>query len=123
MAQQIMAPLPTSRMIMSPTFNEISLDLFGPFEIKDTVKQRSREKVWGLVVNCVVTRAVHVDITEDYGTDAFLQALRKFVALRGCPTAIHCDKGSQLQAAWEDFKRWSVSQNIKLKTTPAEGQH
>ena len=123
LAQQIMAPLPTSRMIMSPTFNEISLDLFGPFEIKDTVKQRSRKKVWGLVVNCIVTRAVHIDVTEDYGTDTFLQVLRKFVSLRGCPTIIHCDKGSQLQAAWEDFKSWSVTRNIKLKTTPAEGQH
>ena len=95
LAQQIMAPLPTSRMVMSPTFQEISLDLFRPYEIKGTVKQRSRKKVWGIVINCAATRAVHTDITEGYGTDSFLQVLRKFVSLRGCPSVIHSDKGSQ----------------------------
>ena len=50
LAKQIMAPLLSARMTMSPTFNEISLDLFGPFEIKDTVKQRSRKKVWGAYI-------------------------------------------------------------------------
>ena len=49
--------------------------------------------------------------------------LRRFVSLRGCPAIIHCDKGCQLQAAWEYFKNWSVSQSIQLKITPAEGQH
>ena len=63
--------------------------VMAPFEIKDTVKQRSRKKVWGLVLNCVVTRAVHLDITEDYGADAFLQTLRIFVSLCGCPAIIH----------------------------------
>ena len=123
LSQQVMAPLPTSRLVMSPTFSEISIDLFGPFEIKDTVKQRVRKKVWGLVVNCVATRAIHLDITEDYSADAFLQTFRRFVSLRGCPNVIHCDKGSQLQAAWEDFKNWSTSRQIQLKVTPAEGQH
>ena len=75
------------------------------------------------VDNCVVTRAVHLDIIEDYGADSFLQTLRRFVSLRGCPEVIHCDKGSQLQAAWEEFKDWSVGHSIRLKTTPAEGQH
>ena len=49
--------------------------------------------------------------------------LRRFSSLRGCPAINHCDNGSQLQAAWEYFKNWSVSQSIQLKTTPVEGQH
>ena len=123
LAQQLMAPLPRSRLVMSPVFHEVSLDLFGPFEIKDTVKRRCKKKVWGLIIDCIATRAVHLDITEDYSAEAFLETLRKFVSLRGSPNIIHCDKGSQLMAASDDVKVWSVEEAIELKPEPAEGQH
>ena len=123
MAQQLMPPLPTSRVIVSPTFNKISLDLFGPYEIKGTVKQRTRKKVWGLILNCTVTRAIHLDLTEDYGSDSFLQTFRKFVSLRGCPSIVHYDKGSQIVSASDDFKMWAANKGIELKPVPAEGQH
>ena len=122
LAQQIMAPLPTSRLVMSPTFNEISIDLFGPYEIKDAVKQRCKRKVWGIILNCVATRAVHIDITENYGTESILFTLRKFISLRGCPSVIYSDKGSQLLAASEDLKKWSNGNKIVWKTVAAEGQ-
>ena len=91
LAAQQMSPLPKNRLAISPTFHVISLDLFGPIEIKDTVKRRVRKKVWGVIFNCAVTRAIHLDLTEDYSTDSILQTLRKFVALRGCPAEIISD--------------------------------
>ena len=118
-----MAPLPATRVVMSPTFNNISLDLFGPIEIKGTVKQRTRKKVWGLILNCTVTRAIHLDLTEDYGADSFLQTFRKFVSLRGCPSTIYYDQGSQIISASDDFKLWSANKGIDLQPAPAEGQH
>ena len=123
MAQQLMAPLPTARQVMPPTFHEISLDLFGAFEIRDTVKKRCRKKVWGLIINCLVTRAVHIDVTEDYGMEAVIETLRKFIALRGCPVAIHSDKGSQLTSASNVIEKWAVTRDIKWTAVPAEGQH
>ena len=123
LAQQIMAPLPTARLIMSPTFYEISIDLAGPYEIKDSVKQRTTKKVWGLVLNCVATRAVHIDLTEDYGMDSVIQTLTRFISIRGCPSRITSDKGSQLQAASEDLQRWASRNKIRWNTVPAEGQH
>ena len=49
LAMQLMAPLPVDRLAMAPVFLVTSMDLFGPIEIKDTVKQRTRKKVWGAV--------------------------------------------------------------------------
>ena len=118
LSQQIMAPLPTARLKMSPTFHVISLDLFGPFEIKDTVKQRSRKKVWGIVLNCSATRAIHIDATKDYGTEAVLQALSKFISLRGAPSLIYSVKGSHLLAASDDLKGWAITQQMRWKTVP-----
>ena len=111
LAQQLMAPLPKSRQMMSPTFYEVSLDLFGPFEIRDAVKKRCRMKVWGLIINCLSTRAVHVDITEGYSTEDVILTLRKFIAIRGCSSIIHSDKGSQLLS--EELKAWVTSNKIE----------
>ena len=121
MAQQQMAPLPKSRQVMSPTFSVVSMDLFGPYEVKDVVKKRTHMKVWGLIINCLVTRALHIEVTEGYGTEHVIQTLRKFIAIRGTPTTIHSDKGSQLIS--EELKVWAVSNEINLQPTPAEGQH
>lgn len=135
MAMQQMAPLPSSRLAMSPPFHMTSMDLFGPIEIKDTVKQRTRKKVWGVIFDCAATRALHLDLTEDYSTDAILQTIRRFVAIRGCPTEIQSDQGSQLIAAakdiadlvrdwdWNCVSTWATNQKIKWTVVPAEGQH
>ena len=123
LAQQIMAPLPTARVVMSPTFHEISLDLFGPIEIKDMVKQRTRKKVWGLILNCLATRALHIDATEGYDTSSVLLTLRRFVALHGRPARIVSDRGSQLLATCKEVKEWALRNQIEWKPVPAEGQH
>ena len=47
LAQQKMAPLPQSRTKIAPPFFIISMDLFGPIIIRDTVKKRTHKKVWG----------------------------------------------------------------------------
>ena len=135
LAEQQMAPLPTTRTKIAPTFHTTSMDLFGPILIRDTVKQRTRKKVWGVVFNCSVTRAVYLDLTEDYGTDAILQTLRRFTCIRGCPGEIQSDQGSQLIAAAEDISElvadwdwkpihdWASTNKIKWTLAPAEGQH
>ena len=133
--KQQMAPIPRSRLLLSPPFYITSLDLFGPMLIKDTVKQRTKKKVWGVIYNCAATRSVHLDLTEDYGTSSILQSIRRFTAIRGCPGEIQSDQGSQLIAAaediaelvrewdWKHVSDWATNRKIKWTVVPAEGQH
>ncbi len=135
LAEQQMAPLPTTRTKIAPTFHTTSMDLFGPIVIRDTVKQRTRKKVWGVIFDCTVTRAVYIDLTENYGTDSILQTLRRFTSIRGSPSEIQSDQGSQLIAAAEDITelvanwdwvpihQWASNNKIKWTLAPAEGQH
>ena len=58
-------------------------------------------------------RAVHAEIAQNYSTDAFLQALRRFASIRGWPQSIHSDKGSQLVGAANEFKKTIASLNIE----------
>ena len=55
---QLMSPLPLFRQSIAPVFHVTSLDLFGPFLVKDMVKKRTKMKVWGLICTCAATRAI-----------------------------------------------------------------
>ena len=114
--EQIMGPLPDARLNPAPAWSSVSLDLFGPFVIRGEVNKRSRGKAYGLIINCLLTRAVHIDATPDYSTDTFLQALRRFMSFRGSPLKIFSDPGSQLKGAANiiDVSLSSLDQ-IKLK--------
>ena len=49
--EQRMGPLPEGRLKPSPPFYTTSLDLFGPFLVKDTVKRRTTKNIYGLICN------------------------------------------------------------------------
>ena len=135
MAMQQMAPLPLSRLSVSLPFDVTSLDLFGPILIKDSVKKKTTKKVWGVIFTCASTRAVYMDLTEDYSTDEILTTIRKFVSVRGCPSEMISDQGSQLISAakeiaelvkdwdWASVASWAATERMKWTVVPAEGQH
>ena len=61
-AEQIMSPLPIERIKPSPPFLNIGVDYFGPYEIKGEVQKRTRSKGYGVILTCLCSRAVYVDI-------------------------------------------------------------
>ena len=80
---QIMGQLPPERLVPSPPFCKTALDIFGPITIKDTVKKRVKGKAYGIVFNCLFSRAVHLDVMDGYDTKAFLEAFSRFTSMRG----------------------------------------
>lgn len=47
--QQIMADVSLERTGPAAPYEFTTMDLFGPYEVKDEVKKRTRLKVWGIV--------------------------------------------------------------------------
>ena len=128
---QVMAPIEKSRLPPTPPFHSTAVDLFGPLDIRDTVKRRTSRKCWGVLFVCTVTSAVHLEVTEDYSCDSFLLCLRRFINLRGVPARIQSDPGSQLMAAagqlgmW-DFSRigeWAAGVKTEWHKVPTDSQH
>ncbi|XP_065182717.1 uncharacterized protein LOC135813554 [Sycon ciliatum] len=87
-----MAPLPSARATRSIPFTHVGLDYFGPLLVKH---QPSTKKVWVLLVTCMATRAVHLELVADMTTEEFLLAFRRFVSLRGCPEEVMSDNAPQ----------------------------
>ena len=112
--EQAMGQLPMDRLKPTPAWYATALDFFGPFKIKDEVKKRTTGKAYGIIFNCLVSRAVHVEISPDYSTEKFLMALRRFVSIRGYPSKLYSDNGSQLVAANVELR--SVIQGLDQKS-------
>ncbi len=90
----MMGELPASRVTPYETpFTFTGLDIFGPFHVK---RGRGSQKIYGCIFICFVTRAIHIEDVSSLETDSFIQALRRFIALRDAAKEIWSDNGTNL---------------------------
>ena len=127
-----MADLPAARLrLQKPPYWSTGVDCFGPYAVKIG---RRQEKRWGVIFKCLTTRCVHLDLLCSMDTDSFLLALRRFVARRGKPFEILCDRGTNFQGADKELKRafealepalkeQLAEQNISFKFNPPLAPH
>ncbi|XP_043219625.1 uncharacterized protein LOC122380499 isoform X1 [Amphibalanus amphitrite] len=57
-----------------------------------------------LLITCLATRALHLELVSSMDTDGFLMAFRRFVARRGRPRVVWSDNGSNLVAGEKELK-------------------
>ena len=99
-SEQKMGYLPLERFEVGlPPFSNVSLDLAAPLKVLDMVKGRISMKAWPLIICCLNTGAVHLELLHTYGAEAFLLRWKVFCCTRGVPKLVVSDMGSQLQAA------------------------
>eukprot|EP00057_Strongylocentrotus_purpuratus_P011400 XP_011665874.1 PREDICTED: uncharacterized protein LOC105439055 [Strongylocentrotus purpuratus] len=76
----------------SPLFQTTLVDHLGPFNKK--VNRNTTSQGYSVVFTCAVIRAVHLTCVQDLSTQAFLQALDRFVSIRGASATIVSDNGT-----------------------------
>ena len=77
---QKMADLPEDRMESTPPFTYCEMDCFGPFIVKERIKELKR---YAVIFTCLSSQAVHIEQLDDKTTGAFINASRGFTAIRG----------------------------------------
>lgn len=84
-AEQKMADLPPDRLSTEPPFTYVGLDVFSPWTIttRRTRGGQANSKRWAVLFTCMSIRAVHIELIEAMDTSSFINALRRFFALRG----------------------------------------
>ena len=118
--EQLMANLPKEKLTPeNPPFTSVGVDYFGPLYVQ---QGRSHVKRYGCVFTCLTTRAVHIEITSTLDTDSFINALRRFISLRGNPSSVYSDNGSnfrageqELRTAIEDWNQRAICEFLRLK--------
>ncbi|XP_071833874.1 uncharacterized protein [Apostichopus japonicus] len=102
---QIMADLPKERVSEAPPFTFVGVDVFGPFSINSrrTRACASQPKRWAALFTCMVTRGVHIEVLESMDSSSFINALRRFFAVRGPARQIRSDCGTNFVGACNEI--------------------
>nr|XP_055049264.1 uncharacterized protein LOC129434357 [Misgurnus anguillicaudatus] len=98
--EQKMGNLPQDRMETTPPFTYTGIDCFGPIHVKEGRKDVKR---YGLLLTCLCSRAIHIEMLDDMTTDAFINSLRAFIAIRGNVRQLRSDQGTNFIGARREF--------------------
>ncbi|XP_033759093.1 uncharacterized protein LOC117341342 [Pecten maximus] len=108
---QKMSDLPKDRLVPGPPFTSVGVDAFGPWSVvtRKTRGGSANSKRWGMLFTCLTTRAIHVEVTEEMSSSSFINALRRFVAIRGNVKEIRSDCGTNFVGAVNELHIDSVN--------------
>lgn len=106
MEEQKMSNLPAERLTPGPPFTNVGVDVFGPWIIS-TRRTRggiAENKRWAVIFTCLVTRAVHIEVLESLSSSSFVNALRRFTAVRGPVRLFRSDRGTNFVGACKELR-------------------
>ena len=103
---QLMGELPKSRVRYSSPFECAGVDYAGPIHLRLT-KTRGKGTMKGYIAIfiCMATRAVHIEVVEDYSSEAFIAAFHRFTARRGHCKKLYSDQGTNFVGADAQLKQ------------------
>ena len=99
--EQKMADLPTDRLTPAPPFSYVGLDVFGPWTVSAhrTRGGHANSKRWAVLFTCLTIRAIHIEVIASMDTLSFLNAIRRFLVIRGPVIHLFSDCGSNFVGA------------------------
>ncbi|XP_069990637.1 uncharacterized protein [Penaeus vannamei] len=103
---QLMSDLPADRLEHTPPFTNVGVDAFGPWTIttRRTRGGSANSKRWAILFTCLSTRAIHIELVEEMSSSAFINALKRFEALRGKVKLYRSDRGTNFVGATDSLK-------------------
>ena len=99
--EQKMADLPEDRLQPAPPFTYCGVDVFGPWYIKQGRKELKR---YGILFTCMASRGIHIETSASLSTDSFINALRRFISIRGPIQQLRSDRGTNFVGAQSELR-------------------
>ncbi|GBM31475.1 hypothetical protein AVEN_141177-1 [Araneus ventricosus] len=101
-----MGDLPAICITKARPFDRVGVDFAGPLMTKcQHIRKATQFKSNICLFICAATRAVHLELVSSLSTEAFLAALRLFIAQRGHPSEILLDNSSNFIGSANHLKQ------------------
>ena len=97
---QPFAPLPSTRTSFAAPFQAVCIDFFGP------LRYRNGKKFYGLLVTCLVSRMIKIEVVNSLNAKAALTALNNIFLLCGTPLKIYSDNGTNLVRCEKEIRKF-----------------
>lgn len=115
--EQFMANLPQERIRISRPFEHCGIDYAGPLLVRNSAGRGNKShKAYIAIFVCFTTRAIHIELVNDYSSNTFIAALERFCARRGLPSTLYSDNGTTFVGAErelrESFKKIIKDENV-----------
>ena len=98
---QKMSDLPEDRVEQAAPFSYVGVDVFGPWQVvsRKTRSSQASSKRWAVLFTCLSIRAVHIEVIDEMSSSAFINALRRLIAIRGRVKVFRSDRGTNFVGA------------------------
>ena len=119
-----MTDLPRDRVNLVRPYSNVGVDHSGFLMVKEGGKE---VKYYLLILTCLCTRAIHIDLLPDQSMDQFVLALVRFCNVYGIPEAIYSDNAASFTSGAlvlkhvftsDEFKSAFGTHTIKHNTIP-----
>ena len=94
--KQLMGLLPPKRLRPLSPFEAMTLNLFGPFPMKDPAKGCRTFKCWVVAYICLAVNAVCLLPCPGYGTEDSMATHCWFLGIYGCPSLVYSDQAPSI---------------------------
>ncbi|XP_077287686.1 uncharacterized protein LOC143912277 [Arctopsyche grandis] len=110
----LMGDLPTVRVTPARPFYSCGVDYAGPITIKERAhKNRTFLKAYICVFVCLATKAVHLEVVQSLTSNAFIDALKRFVSRRGLVAEVWSDNGTNFVGGERALRQLVSSKQFK----------
>ena len=99
--------LPTERVVQGNPFSTTGVDFAGPIHLKN------EEKAYVALFTCGITRAVHLELTEDMTAHEFMGMFRRFISRRGAPSTVISDNAKTFLATAKHLKKICAERELQ----------
>ena len=115
-------------------FSKIGIDFAGPISVK-VGRGQARMKAYILVITCLQTRALNLEITSGMDFKHFINALNRHMNIRGMPNLVLSDNFATFLSDEKELQNWVRSTltkdklleflpaKVEWKTIPPYGSH
>lgn len=102
--QQQMSDLPADRLSTEPPFTRVGLDVFGPWMVtaRRTHGGQANSKRWAVLFTCMSVHAV--EVIESMDASCFINALRRFLSIRGPVKSLRSNCGTNFTGACRELE-------------------
>ncbi|KIH54566.1 hypothetical protein ANCDUO_15286 [Ancylostoma duodenale] len=101
--------LPPKRVMKAKPFEHSGIDYSGPLTTK---RGQECQKAYGIILTCMTTRLLHIEVVHEMSTEMLLMALRRFFVRRGVPATITSDNGPSFLLAHQILEQAVLSITI-----------
>lgn len=130
----MMSSLPEERTTPAPPFTAVGLDVFGHWFVRHghrTRRSTGLQKCWAVLFTCLASRAVHIECIPSLDTPTFINAFKRFTALRGPCSTVLSDQGSNFIGTVNQLESVKVSEvsrilldlGVSWKMNPPHASH